>query len=50
MDTKTISTIIRHVSASATLNIYAHVSDEMRRTASVKIDRGISKIEPQNKQ
>ena len=43
MDTKTLSTIIGHVSTSTTLNIYAHVTDEMRRTAAVKIDRGISK-------
>ena len=47
MDTKTLSTIIGHVSTSTTLNIYAHVTDEMRRTAAVKIDRGISKTEPQ---
>ena len=47
MDTKTLSTIIGHVSASTTLDIYAHVTDEMRRTAAVKIDRGISKTEPQ---
>ena len=47
MDTKTLSTIIGHVSTSTTLNIYAHVTDEMRRTAAVKIDRGISKAEPQ---
>ena len=32
MDTKTLSTIIGHVSTSTTLNIYAHVTDEMRRT------------------
>ena len=47
MDTKTLSTIIGHVSTSTTLNIYAHVTDEMRRTAAVKIDRGISKTELQ---
>ena len=47
MDTKTLFTIIGHVSASTTLDIYAHVTDEMRRTAAVKIDRGISKTEPQ---
>ena len=35
------------VSTSTTLNIYAHVTDEMRRTAAVKIDRGISKTELQ---
>ena len=31
MDTKTLSAIIGHVSTSTTLNIYAHVTDEMRR-------------------
>ena len=47
MDVKTLSTIIGHVSSSTTLNIYAHVTDEMRRTAAVKIDRGIGKADPQ---
>lgn len=45
MDAKTLSTIIGHVSSSATLNIYAHVTDEICRTAAVKIDRGIAKSE-----
>lgn len=43
MDVKTLSTIIGHVSSSTTLNIYAHVTDEMQRTAAAKIDRGIGK-------
>jgi len=47
MDVKTLSTIIGHVSSSTTLNVYAHVTDEMRRTAAVKIDQGIGKAEPQ---
>ena len=47
MDVKTLSTIIGHVSSSTTLNIYAHVTDEMRRTAAIKIDQGIGKAEPQ---
>lgn len=38
MDGKTLSTMIGHV--STTLNIYAHVTDEMRRTAAAKIDQG----------
>ena len=38
MDVKTLSTIIGHVSSSTTLNIYAHVTDEMQRTAASKID------------
>jgi integrase len=45
MDVKTLSTIIGHVSSSTTLNIYAHVTDEMQRTAAAKIDRGIAKSE-----
>lgn len=47
MDVKTLSTIIGHVSSSTTLNVYAHVTDKMRRTAAVKIDQGIGKAEPQ---
>ena len=43
MDVKTLSTIIGHVSSSTTLNIYAHVTGEMRRTAAAKIDQGIGK-------
>ena len=43
MDVKTLSTIIGHVSSSTTLNIYTHVTDQMRRTAAAKIDRGIGK-------
>lgn len=46
MDIKTLSTIIGHVSSSTTLNVYAHVTDEMRRTAAVKIDQGIGRAEP----
>jgi len=47
MDVKTLSTIIGHVSSSTTLNVYAHVTDEMRRIAAVKIDQGIGEAEPQ---
>ena len=47
MDIKTLSTIIGHVSSSTTLNVYAHVTDEMHRTAAVKIDQGIGRAEPQ---
>lgn len=43
MDIKTLSTIIGHVSSTTTLNIYAHVTDEMQRTAAAKIDQGIGK-------
>ena len=47
MDVKTLSTVIGHVSSSTTLNVYAHVTDEMRRTAAIKIDRGIGKADLQ---
>ncbi len=43
----TVSTIIGHVSSGTTLNVYAHVTDEMRRTAAMKIDQGIGKANPQ---
>lgn len=46
MDVKTLSAITGHVSAKTTLNVYTHVTDAMRQTAAVKIDRGIGKHEP----
>ena len=46
MDVKTLSTIIGHVSSSTTLNVYAHVTNEMQRTAAAKIDQGIGKKTP----
>ena len=45
MDIKTLSTIIGHVSSSTTLNVYAHITDEMRRTAAISIEQGIGKAE-----
>ena len=48
MDVKTLSTIIGHVSSATTLNIYTHVTDEMRQKAAVNIDRGIAKAEEQS--
>ena len=45
MDVKTLSTIIGHVSSSTTLDIYTHITDEMRTSAALKIDRGIGKAE-----
>ncbi len=47
MDIKTLSTIIGHVSSATTLNVYAHVTDDMRKSAAVKIDQGIAGAEPQ---
>ena len=46
MDVKTLSTIIGHVSSATTLNVYAHVTDNMQRQAADKIDQGIDKVEP----
>ena len=47
MDIKTLSTIIGHVSSAATLNVYAHVTDDMKRQAAAKIDRGIAGVDQQ---
>ncbi len=47
MDIKTLSAVIGHVSSATTLNVYAHVTDEMRQSAADKIDRTIAKAEPQ---
>ena len=47
MDVKTLSTIIGHISSRTTLNVYAHVTDEMKEKAAVTIDRSIGKAEPQ---
>ena len=49
MDVKTLSTIVGHVSAKTTLNVYTHVTDEMRQTAAAKIDQGIGRCEPQDR-
>lgn len=45
MDIKTLSTVIGHVSSTTTLNVYAHVTDEMRQSAAAKIDRAIARVE-----
>lgn len=45
MDVKTLSTIIGHVSSATTLNVYAHVTDDMQRQAVAKIDRCIGRAE-----
>lgn len=42
MDIKTLSTILGHVSSATTLNVYSHITDEMRRSAAAKIDQGIA--------
>ena len=46
MDVKTLSTVIGHVSSATTLNVYTHVTDEMRQKAADKIDRAITGTEP----
>ena len=46
MDVKTLSTVIGHVSSTTTLNVYAHITDEMRQKAADKIDRAITGREP----
>ena len=45
MDLKTLSTIIGHVSAKTTLNIYTHITSEMQENAAANIDRCIAKAE-----
>ena len=47
MDVKTLSAMLGHVSAATTLDIYTHITDDMRLTAAVNIDRGIGKVAPQ---
>ena len=47
MDIKPLSAIIGHVSSATTLNVYAHVTDEMRQSAAAKIDRAIARVESQ---
>ena len=44
MDVKTLSTIVGHVSSATTLNVYAHITDDMQRQAAAKIDRSIGKM------
>lgn len=46
MDVKTLSAMLGHVSAATTLDIYAHITDDMQRTAAANIDRVIGKAEP----
>ena len=46
-DVKTLSAMLGHVSAATTLDIYTHITDDMRLTAAANIDRGIGKAAPQ---
>ncbi len=45
MDIKTLSTIIGHISAETTLNIYTHITDNMQRSAADKIEQGLGRNE-----
>ena len=47
MDVKTLSAMLGHVSAATTLDIYTHITDDMRLMAAANIDRGIGKVAPQ---
>ena len=47
MDVKTLSAMLGHVSAATTLDIYTHITDDMRLMAAANIDRGIGKAAPQ---
>ena len=42
MDIKTLSAMIRPVSAETTLNIYSHITDTMQQQAAARIDREIA--------
>lgn len=44
MDVKTLSTIIGHVSADTTLDIYAHTTSQMQKTAATAIDKGFGNM------
>ena len=41
--------MLGHVSAATTLDIYTHITDDMRLAAAANIDRGIVKAEPKKK-
>lgn len=45
MDVKTLSTIIGHVSSATTLDVYSHITDNMKEQAAINIDRGITHTE-----
>ncbi len=47
MDIKTLSAMIGHISTETTLNIYSHITDNMRVQAAVKIDREIGGCDAQ---
>ena len=48
VDVKTLSAMLGHVSSATTLDIYTHITDDMRHSAAANIDHGIGKAEPQD--
>ena len=47
IDIKTLSTMIGHISAETTLNIYSHITDTMQQQAAVRIDLEIGGTDAQ---
>ena len=47
MDVKTLSAMLGFFKATATPEIYTHITDDMQRAAAASIDRSIGKAEPQ---
>ena len=47
MDVKTLSSMLGHVSAATTLDIYTHITSPMRSEAAAKIDQKSGKAAPQ---
>ena len=45
MDVKTLSVIIGHTSAKTTLDVYSHITTDMRKKAAQAIDKGIGQSE-----
>ena len=48
MDIKTLSSIIGHISTETTVNIYTHLTDQMKQEAAKQIDSGIGTNTVQN--
>lgn len=44
MDVKSLSAVLGHMSSDVTLDIYAHITNDMQKEAAYNIDRGIGKI------
>ena len=50
MDVKTLSSMLGHVSAATTLDIYTHITNPMRSEAAAKIDQRLAKVDPKEKE